>query len=192
MKLVMTTCALAFAFAVSMSAQDTKATTKTTVKADDAKTILMTGCLQQGATPGSFALLGSITKGGDDLKSKTVVKTDVDKDKTEVNTKETTEIEHGNRAAVGTSYTTYELTPKDGVNLIPHVGHKVEIAAVMLEPAKGSDKDATITIKEDTKVEIENAPDVRSQTKTKAELPRGPQARLMALSVKHVSPTCTP
>jgi hypothetical protein len=43
----------------------------------------------------------------------------------------------------------YVLDPRAGVNLAAHVGHKVQISGVMLDPAKGDD-DAEVTITEDT------------------------------------------
>ena len=89
------------------------------------------------------------------------------------------------RTAVGTSGRTmmYDLVPRTGVNLSAHVGHRVEIAGVMLDPAKGDD-DAEVTIREDTKVKADDAPDARVRTKTKAELPRGAHSRLSVVSVK--------
>ena len=156
------------------------------------KTVTMTGCLQPGISANSYALLGSITATGDGLKSKTTVKTDVDKNKTEVTTNEKTEVDDAHRGPVGTALATYELMPKEGVNLAPHLGHRVEITAVMLEPAKRGDDKAKVEIKEKTDVDVEHAPDAKSETRTKAELPRGPQARLMAMSIKMLAPSCTP
>ena len=191
MKPLIAICVLALACAGSAAAQDSTATTKTKVKADNARTVTMTGCLQQGVTANSYSLIGNMTASGEDLKSKTTVKTDVDKDKTKVETKDTTKIDDANHAPVGTAFTRYELTPKDGVNLAPHVGHQVEITAVMLDPAKDKDDKAKVQIKEKTEIDTEHAPDAKGQSKTKVEVPRGLDARLMALSVKHISPTCT-
>jgi hypothetical protein len=64
---------------------------------------------------------------------------------------------------VGTTgaVTTYDLTPKKGVNLSAHIGHRVEVVAVE-QPA----------------------------AKTKSA-PRGAPSRLTVVFVKHLAPTCT-
>jgi hypothetical protein len=190
--LIVAICVFAFACAVSVAAQDSTATTRTKVKADDARTVTMTGCLQSGVTTNSYSLVGNVTASGEDLKSKSTVKTDVDKNKTEVKSKDTTKIDDAVHAPVGTAFTRYELTPKEGLNLAPHVGHRVEITAVMLDPAKDKNDKAKVQIKEKTDIDVEHAPDAKGQSKTKVEVPRGPDARLMALSVRHIAPTCTP
>lgn len=189
MRALLPACAVAVAMAVSASAQDSTVKSKTTVKADDARTVVMTGCLTQ--TGGSYMLAGATTATGEDLTIKSKVKTDVDKDKTEVRTRTQAEIDHDDDDAVGTSgaATMYMLDPRAGVNLAAHVGHKVQISGVMLDPAKGDD-DAEVTIREDTRVRTEDAPDARVRTKTKAELPRGAHARLSVVSVKPMSGSC--
>src|SRR3954468_19585190 len=48
MKRWISTCAVAAAFAVTTHAQDSTTTTKTQIKADDAKAITATGCLVPG------------------------------------------------------------------------------------------------------------------------------------------------
>lgn len=85
---------------------------------------------------------------------------------------------------------TYELTPRAGVELLPHVGTQVEISAVMVDAAKGGDDVADIEIEERTEVEREDAPDTKVETRTEAELPRGEHARLMVVSVKPVGAAC--
>ena len=54
MRALVPACALAVAMAVSANAQDTTAKSKTKVKADDARTVVMTGCLMQ--TGGAYML----------------------------------------------------------------------------------------------------------------------------------------
>jgi ribosomal protein L27 len=188
MRVLVPACALAVAMAVSANAQDSTVKSKTKVNADDARTVMMTGCLTQ--TGGTYMLSGATTASGEDLTIKSRVKTDVDKDETEVRARTDAEIDH-NDDAVGTSGGTmmYVLDPRAGVNLATHVGHKVQISGVMLDPAKGDD-DAEVTIREDTRVDKEDAPDARVRTKTKAELPRGAHARLSVLSVKPISGSC--
>lgn len=186
------TIAAALAFAVSVGAQDAKITSKTKIDADDAKIMMMTGCLQQGAEAGTFVLSGATVVKGGDLESKTKTKIDVDEDETEVQTKTKIEVETDDEdKAVGTAgaVRTYELMPREGVNLTPHVGHKVEITAVALKPGDGDD-DAEVEMKTETKIKVDDAPDTRVKSKIEAELPRGPSPRLVVMSVKHIAPSC--
>ena len=127
--------AAACVFAVSVSAQDTTVKTKTRVEADDAKVITMTGCLSKAPAGDLFVLAGAMPLKGDDMKSKSKTKIDVDDDETEVKTRSKTEVETDDDEAVGTSgsVATYELMPKEGVDLSKHVGHKVEVTAVALK-----------------------------------------------------------
>jgi hypothetical protein len=182
-------CALAISLAVPAYAQDNTVKSKTKVKADDARTVVMTGCLSQSA--GGYMLSATTAAAGEDLTVKSRVKTDVDKDETTVKTRTDAEIDRDDRDPIGTSgiATMYMLAPRAGVNLAAHVGHRVEIAGVLPDPAKGDD-DAEVTIREDTKVENDDAPDGRIRTKTKAELPRGPRPHLAVVSVKPLSGSC--
>lgn len=184
--------AAAAIFAVSVSAQDATVKTKTKVDADDAKVITMTGCLSKAPSGDVFVLAGAMPLAGEDMKSKSKTKIDVDDDETEVKNKSKTEVETDDDEAVGTSGSvhTYELMPKEGVDLTPHVGHKVEITAVALKPADDDD-DAEIDVKTKTKVKVDDAPDTKVKTRTEAELPRGENARLTVISVKHIAPTCS-
>jgi hypothetical protein len=184
------TCALAAGFAASLHAQDSTATTKTQVEADDARTIVATGCLQQAPGTKTFTLSGAVATTGEDLESKTRVETDVDKDDVEVKTETRAEVDRGDRP-VGTSGVTksYELAPRAGVDLSTHVGKRVQISAVMVDAANGDD-DAEVEIEEKTKIEREDAPDSKVKTETEAELPRGDQARLTVVSVKEIAASC--
>jgi hypothetical protein len=186
------TFAAACAFAVAVSAQDATVKTKTKIDADDAKVITMTGCLSKAPAGDLFVLAGATTLKGDDMKSKSKTKIDVDENETEVKNKSKTEVETDDDEAVGTTgaVATYELMPKEGVDLTPHVGHKVEVTAVALNPADHDD-DAEVEVKTKTKVKVDDAPDTKVKSKTEAELPRGANARLTVLSVKHIAPSCT-
>ena len=86
MKRWMATCAFAAAIAATAHAQDSTVTTRTQVKADDAKAITATGCLVPGLAPGAFALRGGITARGEEVTSKTQTKTEVDSDEARVRT----------------------------------------------------------------------------------------------------------
>ena len=184
--------AVASVFAVSVSAQDATVKTKTKVDADDAKVIKMTGCLSQSPSGNTFVLAGATKLEGDDMSSKSKTKIDVDDDETEVKTRTKTEVETDDDEAVGTtgSVATYELMPKEGVDLSKHVGHKVEVTAVALK-AGDKDDDAEVDVKTETKVKVDDAPDSKVKTRTEAELPRGASPRLTVISVTHLAPTCT-
>lgn len=186
------TFAAACAFAVAVSAQDATITTKTKIEADDAKVITMTGCLSKAPAGELFVLAGATKLKGDDMASTSKTKIDVDEDETEVKTKTKTEVETDDDVAVGTSgsVATYELMPKEGVDLTPHVGHKVEITAIALKPGDDDD-DAEVDVRTKTEVKRDDAPDTKVKSRTEAELPRGENPRLTVISVKHIAPTCT-
>src|SRR3954447_18441718 len=61
---------VAVAISATAAAQDKKVTSETKVSGDDAKTVVMRGCLQQTAAGNGFLLLGGVAAAGDDLKSK--------------------------------------------------------------------------------------------------------------------------
>ena len=186
------TFAAACAFAVAVSAQDATVKTKTKIDADDAKVITMTGCLSKAPSGDLFVLAGATKLKGDEMASTSKTKVDVDEDETEVKTKTKTEVETDDDKAVGTSgsVATYELMPKEGVDLTAHVGHKVEITAIALNPADDDD-DAEVEVRTKTKIKVDDAPDTQVKSKTEAELPRGANARLTVMSVKHIAPSCT-
>jgi hypothetical protein len=191
MKTLIPTCALMAALAAAAHAQDSKVTTKTEVDADNARAVIASGCLMQAPDTKTFTLRGAVVTTGEDLTAKSRVTTDVDKDDTTIKTETKAEIDRGDRP-VGTSgaMKVYDLSPRAGVDLATHVGHQVEISAVMVDAAKGDD-DAEVEIKERTKVEVDDAPDAKVETKTEAELPRGANARLTVVSVKPLASACS-
>jgi hypothetical protein len=158
------TIAAACALAVSVNAQDTTVKSKTKVKADAAKTMTMTGCLSAGAD-GSFTLTNA---------------------KPQIDIGTTLELPPVGTAGART--TTYQLMPRSGVNLTPHVGHMVEITA--MAPAAHADRDATVHTKSKTQVKVDGHPEAQVESHTKAEVPHDATSKLMVASVKHVSPTC--
>ena len=87
----------ALAISATAAAQDSKVTSQTKVSGDDAKTVVMRGCLQQTAAGNGFLLLGGVAAAGDDLKSKSTIKT---------------EVEDGKRTVEGRSKTKREPTPE--------------------------------------------------------------------------------
>ena len=71
------TFALAAALSVTATAQDSTVKSRTSIKADDAQVISMTGCLRQDAING-YTLEGTVAAAGKDLTTDSKVKTDVD------------------------------------------------------------------------------------------------------------------
>ena len=115
-----------------------------------------------------------------------MVKTDVDKDKTTVQGK--TETKGDKSVATAGNTATYALLAAPDVNLAPNVGQQVQISAVQVEKGHG---DAEVKVKDQTKVERENAPDSKSNSKTKVELPRSPNAAYTVVSVTSLGTPCT-
>src|SRR5262245_13223734 len=136
---------------VNMTAQTTESKTK--VEAEHAKPISYTGCIQTGTETRTFVLNNVVP----------VSKTET----------------------VGTSgtmsATTYALIPEGTVQLQQHVGQKVEVQAVLIEPGKG-----------DAKVETKTKTAEGTEQKTKTEIERGPLPQLKVISVKQLAESCTP
>lgn len=153
--------AAACALTLTAQAQETTVKSKTKIKADDAKTITLTGCLQAGTDAGTWMLANVVPPASD-------------------------------KAPVGTTgaVTTYMLSPKDGVDLAAHVGHRVQITAVEIPARTATDKDAKIEVKEKTEVKRENMPDEKTKTKAKTEIDRGPLPKLTVVTIKHIAPSC--
>jgi hypothetical protein len=180
-------CAIAVAFAVSAHAQDSTVTTRTQVKADDAKAVTATGCLVPGLAPGAFSLRGTIVARGEEVNSKTETRTEVDRDESRVRTETRTRAE-GDRGRVGPgSAVLYELSPRTGVDLTAHVGQQVQLTAVVLERGKG---DADVKIKEESTVDREDGKDSKSRTESKITVDRDNGPRLNVISVKSLGQPC--
>ncbi len=177
---------------VAVGAQDQTVTSKTKVKGDDARVVTLSGCLQSSGND-LFTLQNAMVASGDEARMKSKVKTDNDDDRTKVERKSKTEVNGDDDARVGTSGTSpvYELTPKQGVDLASHVGQRVQITAVALDAKTKHDDDAKLRMKEKTKIEQEGAPDSKSESRTKAELPRGDHPRMVAMSVTQIG-ACQP
>jgi hypothetical protein len=190
MKQLIPACLLAAAMAAPAMAQDSAVKSRTKIKADDASTVFMQGCLMQNTATGTFTLNHATAVKGDDLKTKSTVKTDVDKDDTTVKGKTTAKVDaDDHNHGVGTTGVVgiYEVTPQGSVNLSRYVGHQVQIAAVSVDAGHG---DAEVKITDDTKTKNEDAPDAKSKSRTKIDVDRGATPKLAAVSVTDVSPTC--
>ena len=166
MRHVVPTCLVALGFAASVAAQDTKITTKTTVEGDDAKATVVSGCLMGG--PATFTLISNSAP-------------------------LTARERSAEPGAVGTSgaVSAYSLSARDGVDLKTHIGQRVEITGVEIA-AGDKDDDAEVAVKEETKIERDDAPDDKITSRTEAKVARGPAPKLAVTSVKMLSSTCTP
>jgi hypothetical protein len=175
--------AVVLGIAASAGAQDSTTRSKTKVSADDARTITLTGCLEPG-TRNSFRLRGSGAVSGDDVTTKSKVEKKVDDNGNKTRTKSRTDIEHDGDA---TTVATYLLTPQAGVDLASHVGRRVHIIGVVVDP---DEDDAEVEIKDDTKIERDGAPDVRQKSKKKIEVDRGEPGSVTVVSVKPIGGAC--
>jgi hypothetical protein len=180
------TCAIVAVLTAPLAAQDTKVTSRTQVKADDATVISLTGCLRQEKLSGRYSLVGATAAAGDKVTTRTKVKTDVDDDDVEVTARTRS---HADDDAIGTSgaTSTYMLVPRGGVALLPHVDHQVQVSAVMLEP--GED-DADVKINDKTTVDPDNAPSRTGRSQTKIEVENVPHGQYAVVSVKALASAC--
>ena len=113
---------IALSLVVSLSSHDSKVKTRTsTTAAVAAKPLTLTGCLESGSDAGTYVLSNAMPrKAGTDKPSQP----------------------QGTTVGTAGAVTTYDLTPKEGVNLTAHVGHRVEVVAVEQPPAKTKTKAA--------------------------------------------------
>ena len=186
MRLVTLAAVVALALSGVANAQDSTVKSRTNIKADDARVMSMTGCLRQEVGTGVYTLDGTVAASGKDIETNSKVKTDVDKDKTTVRGKTEAKSDHGAVATAG-STSTFLLVPGNNVNLASHVGERVQISAIMVEAGHG---DADVTIKDKTKVDTEHAPDSKSQSKTKLELPKSPAGQYTVMSITPTGSRC--
>jgi hypothetical protein len=169
----------------ALGAQDTKVRSRTNIKGDDATVTSMSGCLRQELATGVYILDGTSAATGKEIETNTRVKTDVDNDKTTVKGK--SETKASGAVATGGSDSTFLLVPGNGVELAPHVGEQVQISAIMVKAGHG---DADVKIKEKTKVDPEDAPDTKSRSKTKLELPRTAAGQYTVLALTPTGRRC--
>jgi hypothetical protein len=73
------------------------------------------------------------------------------------------------------------------VDLASHVGERVNITAIMVKQGRG---DADVKIKDKTKVDPENAPDAKSRSTTKLELPRSSAGQYTVMSITPTGTRC--
>lgn len=187
MRLVFPVAIAVAALSVGLGAQDSTVRSRTTIKADDATVTSMSGCLRQQVATGVYALDGTIATTGKEIEANTKIKTDVDKDKTTVKGRTETKVNDGGAVATAGTGSTFLLVPGSGVDLASHVGEQVRISAITVKPGKG---DADVKIKEKTRVDADNAPDAKGQSKTKLELPRTTAGQYTVLSITPTGRRC--
>jgi hypothetical protein len=187
MRFAISVFVLAAALTIPAAAQDNTVTSRTAIKADDARLVSMTGCVREDPVTHAYMLVGAMAVAGDELKSKTKTNTDVDRDDTKVKTTTKTKVDNGAVATTG-SITTYALLSPAEVPLSNYVGRRVELSAIMADPGHG---DADVKIKEKTKVDPEHGDDSTIRSKTKSEVPRTPFGQYTVVSVKPVAGTCS-
>jgi len=186
MRLAIPAAIAALALSAVVTAQDSTVKSRTNIKANDARVMSMTGCLRQDFSTGVYALDGTMAASGRQIETNSKVKTDVDKDKTTVKGRAETKSDGGAVATAG-STSTFLLVPGNNVDLASHVGERVQISAITVNPGHG---DADVKIREKTKVDPEHAPDTKAQAKTKLELPRSPAGQYTVMSVTPLGTRC--
>jgi hypothetical protein len=174
MKILIPMGAALMAAVVSVSAQDSTVTSRTEIKADDAKVTVMTR-----DAVGVYSLKGTIAS-GDEITTTARTTTEADRDDVSVKSETRTKVDGG---AVGTAGTmaTYVVVPRSGVDLMAHVGKSVEVSAVRVEAGRG---DAEVSISEKTTVDREDKPDASTKTKTEVELPKSSAGAYTVMSIK--------
>lgn len=177
-------CALVAAVTVGLGAQDTKVNSRTKVKADDATVVSLTGCLMQN-TAGEFTLDGTVAAAGDDVKTKTTVKTDVDRDRTKVTS--STKADADGRVGTSGRMSTYMLVPNGDIALAPHVGQQVQVSAILLHP--GED-DADVKITDKTTVDPEHTRESTRRSKTKVRVEDAPHGSYNVVALKALGTPC--
>jgi hypothetical protein len=163
MKRALQATAIALAVTVSLSAQDTTVKSKTKVKADNAKTMTIVGCVEGGH--GSAFTLSHVTPGMPAA------------------------------APIGTTgaetITGYTIVPRTGLDLSAHVGHQVQITALV---AKSSDDKMKAKEKVKAQIVLDDEPDATVKQETKVEgghgTAHGTMPVLTVMSVKHLAASC--
>jgi hypothetical protein len=178
-------CAIVAAMTVALGAQDTKVTSRTEVEADDASVLSLMGCLRRDAVSGRYTLVGTTAAAGEKVTTRSRVETDVDDDDVEIQAR--TRSEGDGAVATSGALMTYILVPRGNVSLVPHVGHQVQVSAVMLEP--GED-DAEVKVRERTTVDPDNAPSRTGRSKTEVEVENVRHGQLAVVSIKAMTQPC--
>ena len=127
----------------------------------------------------------TVTAAGEKVTTKAKVKTDIDDDDVEVNAR--TRSRADDPVATSGAMTTYMLVPRGNVALAPHVGHQVQVSAVMLE--HGED-DADVKIQDRTTIDPDGAPSRTGRSRTKIEVENVPHGQYAVVAVKQLAASC--
>ena len=84
----------------------------------------------------------------------------------------------------------YALVEREGLSLGPYINQRVELTGVVVLPATKGDRDDKITIKDTTKVDVDNGRDRTSRESTTVKVERGAMPQFLVASVKMLSPHC--
>ena len=158
---------------------------RTDIKADEAQVVSMTGCLRRDVSIGAYLLVGTVDAAGENVRNEAKVKIDRDKDNTTVTADTRAKADNDDEGATGVA-STYVLSPGN-VNLTPHVGKRVQIAAAAVKPGH---KDADVTINDKTTVDPEHGRDRTDRSTTKVEIERAPLGQYTVVSVKPLGGSC--
>ena len=79
MRFIIQTAVVLAAFSATVWAQDTTVKSRTTIEADEAQVVSMTGCLRQDAATRAYMLVGTVKAAGQRVTSDSSVKIDVDR-----------------------------------------------------------------------------------------------------------------
>ena len=188
MRLTIYSAVVLLAVGTTLSAQDTTVKSRTKIEGDEAQVVSMTGCLRRDVQTGAFMLVGAVDAVGERVTNEAKVSVDRDKDDTKVTAETRSKGDKGDKndkSAAGVM-ATYVLVPGN-VNLTPHVGQRVQIAAAAVQPGH---KDGEVTVRDETKVDPEHGRDQTSRSKTKVEIERGPLGQYTVVSVKPLGGSC--
>jgi hypothetical protein len=163
MKRFIVAFSVALAGAAVLQAQEVKSTT--TIKSDDSKTVVYSGCLQTGTETKSFVLQNAIPV--KETKS------------------ETTMGKSGMPETTTTTTTSYVLVPGEKVDFTQNVGHKVEVTAMAIPAGDDHSK-----IESKSRTEVGGQQTQKTETTEKVAQKDWPQLRV--ISVKHLSDRCEP
>jgi hypothetical protein len=186
MRLLIPFAASVLAVAVTAMAQDTTVKSRTTIDVDEGHAVTLSGCLRQDAVTRRYTLQGTMAAAGEKVTTDTKVKTDVDDDETKTTVRTRNKVDDN---AVGTSGTMgiYPVVALDKVNLSSHVGHQVQLSAVMVDPGH---KDADVKVRNQTTVDPEDARDTTTRTRTKAEVDKVAAGQYTVVAVTPLGGTC--
>ena len=177
MKLLVSIAAGVFALGLTAGAQDTKVKSRTKFDADEGHVVSMTGCIRRDALTGRYSLHGTVAAAGDEVKTRSRVETDVDRNGTK--TKSTTRSEADGAVATSGALAEFPIVGGDKINLGANMGRYVQLSAVMVDP---NHKDADVKVENRTTVDPDDARDTTTRSKTRVEVDRAGQYTVVSVT----------